>query len=103
MTSATSSRQLPGLIGPTLIAVSRTEAMNMEAFTRQTAPVVYLNGAILFVAGLAVVRAHNRWIPNWPIIITLCRLLEPNAKDRRTADVRTPPTQAEPAKNRPPA
>lgn len=32
---------------------------------------VDLNGAILFVAGLAIVRAHNVWTWLWPVIITL--------------------------------
>ncbi len=43
----------------------------MEMFSNQIAPVVYLNGAILFVAGLALVRAHNVWTWRWPVILTL--------------------------------
>ena len=46
----TDSRQLAGLIGPTMLAVGGTEAINMEVFSNQIAPVVYLNGTILFVA-----------------------------------------------------
>ena len=65
------SKQLARLIGPTLIALGATEASNMEMFSNQMAPVVYLNGAILFVAGLAIVRAHNVWTRRWPVIITL--------------------------------
>lgn len=67
----TDSRQLAGLIGPTMVALGVTEAINMDVFANQIAPVVYLNGAILFVAGLALVRAHNLWTWRWPIIITL--------------------------------
>ena len=67
----TDSRQLAGLIGPVLIALAATEAMNIKVFSSQIAPVVYLNGAILFVAGLAIVRAHNVWTWRWPIIVTL--------------------------------
>jgi hypothetical protein len=65
------SRQLAGLIGPTMIALGVTEAMNMDIFANQIAPVVYLNGAILFVAGLAIVRTHNVWTWHWSVIITL--------------------------------
>jgi hypothetical protein len=67
----TDARQLAGVIGPTLVALGATEALNMDIFASQIAPVVYLNGAILFVAGLAIVRAHNRWTWNWPVALTL--------------------------------
>lgn len=67
----TSSRQLAGLIGPTLVALGATEALNMDIFAGQIAPVVYLNGTILFVVGLALVRAHNHWAWKWPVLITL--------------------------------
>jgi uncharacterized membrane protein YozB (DUF420 family) len=33
--------------------------------------VVYLNGTILFVAGLALIRAHNHWSWRWPTFITV--------------------------------
>jgi multisubunit Na+/H+ antiporter MnhG subunit len=33
--------------------------------------VIYLSGTIMFVAGLAVVRAHNVWEKNWTVLITL--------------------------------
>jgi hypothetical protein len=32
---------------------------------------VYLNAVILFVVGLALVRAHNRWSWTWPTVITV--------------------------------
>lgn len=35
------------------------------------APGIHLNGALLFVAGLAVVRAHNLWVRGWPVVVTL--------------------------------
>ena len=70
-TTMTDSKQLAGLIGPTMVALGITEAMNLDVFAEQIAPVVYLNGAILFVAGVAVVRAHNLWTWRWPVIMTL--------------------------------
>jgi len=65
------SKQLAGLIGPTLIALGATEALNLHIFASQIAPVVYLNGTMLFVAGLALVRAHNRWTKDWRVLVTL--------------------------------
>jgi hypothetical protein len=65
------SKQLAGLIGPTMVALAITEAINLDIFLNQTAPIVYLNGTILFVAGLAIVGTHNLWTWRWPIIITL--------------------------------
>ena len=65
------SKQLAGLIGPTLAALGATEALNIHIFENQIAAVVYLNGTILFVVGLALVRAHNRWSWRWPTLITI--------------------------------
>ncbi len=65
------SRQLAGLIGPTLVVLGATEALNVHIFENQIAAVVYLNGTILFVAGLALVRAHHRWSWRWPTLITI--------------------------------
>ena len=69
------SKQIAGLVGPTLIALGITEALNLGIWTTVTqqalAPVIYLNGTLLFVAGLAIVRAHNRWTVGWPVLVTL--------------------------------
>lgn len=43
----------------------------MNIYAVQTAPVVYLNGTLLFVAGLALVRAHNLWRRDWTVLLTL--------------------------------
>lgn len=60
------SRRIAGLIGPALLAISATEALNMGILSPNP-PVVYLNGSILFVAGLAIVQAHSRWQRNWTL------------------------------------
>ena len=67
----TNSKQIAGLVGPTLIAVTLSEAMNLHIFANNIAPVVYLNGTLLFVAGLSIVRAHNLWTYGWPVMVTL--------------------------------
>jgi hypothetical protein len=65
------SRHLAQVMGPALVALGATEAANLDIFTAQTPPVVYLNGFILFVAGLALVRWHNAWCLGWPVLVTL--------------------------------
>jgi len=32
---------------------------------------VYLNGTLLFVAGVAIVQVHNRWTRGWPVLVTV--------------------------------
>jgi uncharacterized membrane protein HdeD (DUF308 family) len=71
----TNSKRIAGLLGPTLIAVTISEAMNLRIWTTSAgpslAPFVYLNGTLLFVAGLSIVRVHNRWTGVWPVLVTL--------------------------------
>jgi hypothetical protein len=43
----------------TTIAVS--EAINLRIWATSLAPVVYLDGTVLFVVGLAIARSHSRW------------------------------------------
>ena len=66
-----SSRNLAALIGPALVAITLSEALNIRIFADNAPAVVYLNGTILFVAGLAIIRAHNLWIWRWPLAVTL--------------------------------
>lgn len=65
------SRNLAALMGPSMIAITATEALNVGIFAHTSAHVVYLNGTILFVAGFAVIRAHNLWSWRWPVVVTL--------------------------------
>ena len=68
----TNSKSIAGLLGPTLIAISISEWVNLRILWANTSPsVIYLNGALLFAAGLAIVRAHNRWTGKWPVLVTL--------------------------------
>ncbi len=65
------SKNIAGLIGPAIVAITLSETVNNHIWSGNTAAGVYLNGAILFVAGLALVRAHNLWVRGWPVLITL--------------------------------
>jgi hypothetical protein len=65
------SKHLAGLIGPTIMALTISEAVNLHIWANNIAPVTYLNGTLLFVAGLSIVRTHNRWAVGWPVMVTL--------------------------------
>jgi uncharacterized membrane protein HdeD (DUF308 family) len=67
------SKQVGGLVGPTLVAmlVSEFPLVQPHLYDAQIPPVIYLSGVLMFVAGLAVVRAHNVWARNWTVLITL--------------------------------
>lgn len=67
------SKQVGGLVGPTLAAmlISEFPLIQPNLYETQIPPVIYLSGVIMFVAGLAVVRAHNIWARNWTVLITL--------------------------------
>lgn len=66
-----SSKSIAGLLGPSLIAVTLSETVNIHIWAGNTAAGVHFNGAVLFVAGLAIVRAHNLWVRAWPVLVTL--------------------------------
>ncbi len=65
------SKLIASLLGPVLTASTLTEAINLHIYTTRTPQVTFLNGMILFVLGLAVVRFHNLWRRSWVIIITI--------------------------------
>ena len=65
------TRTIARIAGPVWIALAATEWMSMGIFVQQTAPVVYLNGTLLLVAGVAILQAHNRWRGGWPLLVTL--------------------------------
>jgi hypothetical protein len=67
----TDSKNIARLIGPTMIAIGISEALTFHIWTTNIAPLIYLNGVLLFVAGLSIVRVHNRWTRGWPVIVTL--------------------------------
>jgi len=67
------SRQIAGLLGPTLslMLISEFPLVQPHLYDAQIPPVVYLSGVLAFVAGLAIVRAHNLWVRAWPLLITV--------------------------------
>lgn len=67
------SRRTAGLTGPTLVALLAAESPLVQPHPcdLQIPPVVYPSGGLMFVAGLAVVRAHNLWAQDWNVLVTL--------------------------------
>lgn len=67
------SKRIAGLVGPTLLAmlVSEFPLVQPHLYDAQIPPVVYLSGVLMFVGGLAIVRAHNHWARDWTVLITL--------------------------------
>ncbi len=67
----TNSKRLAGLIGPALIAITTSELVNLDFLEKQYRYYSYMNGTVVFVAGLLIVRSHNRWTRGWPVVVTL--------------------------------
>lgn len=67
------SISIAGILGPTIIIMifSEMKFWNPSLYDKQTLPLIYLNGALLFVAGLTIVRKHNIWVNNWQTLITI--------------------------------
>jgi hypothetical protein len=72
-----SSKYIAGLMGPLLMAVGLAMLLNQGIFpvmTEQLANsygLVFVAGMVALVAGLAVVRAHNLWVADWRVIVTI--------------------------------
>ncbi len=68
---------LAKLLGPVLLLVGISLALNGETFRAMAAEIVrsatlvYLFGLIDFSAGLAIVLVHNVWVADWRVLITL--------------------------------
>jgi len=67
------SKRIGGILGPTIVAMLLSEfpLVQPHLYDAQTPPVVYLSGVLMFVGGLAIVRAHNHWATDWTVLITL--------------------------------
>jgi predicted permease len=67
------STSIAKIVGPTLIVVvlSELNVWNPTLYDTQIVPLVYLSGVLMFIAGLTIVRKHNRWLWRWQTIITV--------------------------------
>ena len=65
------SKEIAKLIGPTISVMTLSEVINFHIWATNIPPVTYLNGILLFVAGISILRIHNRWVFSWPLLVTL--------------------------------
>ena len=67
------SKSLAKIVGPTLIVMifSEMRIWNPTLYDTQIVPLIYLNGVLLFIAGLAIIKNHNVWIFSWQTILTI--------------------------------
>jgi cytochrome bd-type quinol oxidase subunit 2 len=73
----TTSKGIAGLIGPTLVAMAASMLLNLGSFPALAEQIsrdpalILVSGILLLVAGLAIVREHNRWAGRWPLLVTV--------------------------------
>lgn len=65
------TRRIAAVLGPTLVAVTVSEFVNLNIWLDVHPTVVYLNGLVFLVGGLATVTTHNRWRPDFSLLVTL--------------------------------
>lgn len=81
VSAITTSKTIAGLMGPTLVAIAVAMLLNFasspelaEQISRDPG-VIFLSGILLFVAGVAIVRAHNIWAGGWPVLNGACLIV----------------------------
>lgn len=65
------SRRIARILGPVLVALGLTEGFNIDVFAGNPAPVVYLNGTLLLLAGVAILQAYRRWSLSLSVLVTV--------------------------------
>lgn len=73
----TTSKYIARLMGPVLLAMGLgmlVESETMRVLSQEfltNRGLIYLAGILTLLAGLAIVNAHNLWVPDWRVIITI--------------------------------
>jgi len=67
----TNSKQLAKLIGPSISVMTISELINFHIWATNIPPVTFMNGMLLFIAGISILRDHNLWVRGWPVMVTL--------------------------------
>jgi glucan phosphoethanolaminetransferase (alkaline phosphatase superfamily) len=71
------SQYIAGLIGPLFMAVAAFMVIRRDAFAQfakaamADRPLIFLAGVLLLVAGVAIVQAHNLWVRDWRVVVTI--------------------------------
>jgi hypothetical protein len=73
----TNSELIAGLAGPVLAAVAIAILVNRRTITGLLGDAgngpgfIFFAGLLTLLAGLAIVRAHNIWAPDWRVLVTI--------------------------------
>jgi uncharacterized protein YjeT (DUF2065 family) len=73
----TASVVIARIIGPALLVLGLVMLVRPALFRRlgrqfvESEALLFLSGLLTLVAGLAIVATHNRWVPGWPLAVTL--------------------------------
>lgn len=65
------SKHIAAVLGPTLIVVTITEALNLKIWEDVHPTVVYLNGLLFLIGGLVIVTTHNTWRMDLSLLVTV--------------------------------
>jgi len=65
------ARAIAGVVGPVLLVLGPTEAMNAEIWREVAPTLVYLNGLLLLICGAVILRLHPILCRRWPVLVTL--------------------------------
>jgi len=77
----TASRYIARLMGPVLLVMGigmvvglMTEGDSYAALMKEfvgSRALIFLMGALTLAPGLAIVNAHNLWVPDWRVVVTV--------------------------------
>jgi hypothetical protein len=73
----TISTYLAQLIGPVILAAAVGLFLNREGYRAmaqeflRSPALIYLSGVLTMIAGVAIVLAHNLWVADWSVLITI--------------------------------
>jgi hypothetical protein len=77
----TTSRYIARLMGPVLLIIGigmimgmLTEGEGYSSLLKEfigSRALIFVTGGLALLAGLAVVNAHNLWVPDWRVIVTI--------------------------------
>ena len=75
------SRYIARLMGPVLLIIGIGMVMGMltegDAYSSLlkefigSRALIFVTGVLVLVAGLAIINAHNVWVPDWRVVITV--------------------------------
>lgn len=73
----TASHLIAGYAGPLFVVLAAAMLLNRSAYVgvirelSESQGLIVVAGMLVLVAGLAIVRAHNLWVADWRIAVTL--------------------------------